>query len=221
MTGAELVAEIADMLEEDHSLNIVWTEAGLFKYVTQNFPEIARDTGGSDYKDVLTTKGNPSGTTYALTNPETLAHLYEVHYQSVDGSTNLVLPTLDIQESDMLTGVTDPYTTGTPQAVSVEIEHTTSSGVSTYQPVLRVYPGTTTGGTFTAFYKTAPSGTSVLANTVQMREPFRLALKFKCLADALSEDTELHDPERAEVWNSLSQVLIQSLKSLYSGGQLI
>lgn len=220
MTGAELVAEIADMLEEDHSLNIVWTEAGLFKYVTQNFPEIARDSGGSDYKDTLSTTGNPSGTTYAFSYPEILVHLYEVSYLNTGPGTSHELPVIDIQQADLLTGVTDPYTTGTPQAVSVEIEHTTESGVSVYRPVLRVYPGRATG-TFTAFYKTAPSGTSVLANTVQMREPFRLALKFKCLADALSEDTELHDPERAEVWNSLSQVLIQSLKSLYSGGQLI
>ncbi len=219
MTGTELVAEIADLLEEDHSLNEIWTQAQLHDFVTQNFPLVCERTGGFDVMRSNVVVTAASGATVTLVVRDTMVAPYYVRTISDE------LPILDIMDTDLLTGVTDPYSRGTPQGCFTEIEHTTAGGVSIYRPVLRFVPrftaaNVTSGISVTYWVKDAPETGQGIGNQIFARDLFILPLKYRCLADALSADTQGHDGQRAQVWQGLSDVLVDSLKALYRGGQV-
>jgi len=217
MTGTDLANEISYLLEENYTLNPVWSAADLHTFIAQNFELICESTGGADRYDTRTLE-SPSGCTCTLLSSDTMTGIWFV--RSISAS----YPIVDIMDVDLLTGVTNPYGPGTPQVCTLEMEgglEDLVTGVSIATPVVRFFPRfTNTGTTITIWFRNAPTTSQGAATTIEMRSIFILPLKFKCLSDALYSDTELRDPQRAEVWKVLSDIMVQALKSLYRGGQL-
>jgi hypothetical protein len=217
MTGEDLVNEIADLLEEDFSLNPLWSQATLFNYLTETLPEVVKSSGGMDVQvSNLALTALSTGTTCTLTTGVSLMGLWHVR------TTSAAYPIIDIQESELLLGRPDPYTNaGGTQACLLEGKTENSSGVSVHQHQLRFIPGFASGTTITYYAITAPPTSQTLASELNIREIFLPPLKYTCLSRALMSETEGRDPERAEVWKGLSGILTNAIKTLYRGGELL
>jgi hypothetical protein len=120
----------------------------------------------------------------------------------------------DYRDSDLLTGVTNPFSSGTGLMVS---EIYDGRGVKT----LRLFPRHSTGSSLYIYYKADFQTATALTSGVSLSEWFKLPVKFKTLGNAYQVGSHGYNPQKAEVFHSLGDILTQSLRSLFQGGQTI
>lgn len=204
MTGAELAAEVKVILEEDGSLNEIWTTSQLHEFTKQAFPELSAK--GMLYDKVFSVSVSSSGTTAPLKG-----HVVGVHtVHTPTGELELA----EFSLGDLLSGTTNPLTTGTPEAAS--LEHDTGS--SGQDKVLRFMPGfSSSGTTLRVLSVSGASAPASSASDLGASEVFLLALKLSVCARAFAMDSLRADPAKARFFQTLVDVLTGAFRGLYRG----
>lgn len=204
-----LVDELDDILQEDHSLSETWSTADLLDLIQNNVRILSSETLCRDVRASLTF----DATGVSVATPSDYISCYHVRWL---GSS--ILNIEDLRLADLLTGVTNPYATGTTRTPQMIGELYKSDGTQ----VLRLFPTHgMSGATCTIWYKARYPVPAALTSGVSLQPIFKLPVKFRALADAYEVDGHGFDLNRSKVFRTLGDLLAGALKTLYQGGQFL
>jgi hypothetical protein len=201
-----LVDEVDELLEEDNSLNQIWSAVSMLDIVQMNMRLLSSETLARDVRTNLTL--GTSGISVAT--PSDYISCYHIRWL---GSGRLDIE--DQRLGELMTGVTDPYAIGTP---SFATEVFCDDEIKT----LKMFPPYgSSGATVTIYYKAEFDIPAALTSGVSIQDIFKLPLKLRMAADALEADTDGYDPQKVKVFSTFADVLVGALKSLYQGNRLL